>query len=126
MKTHKDLIVWQKSMDLVLRVYKITAQFPKEELYGITSQMRRSVLSIPSNIAEGYGRFSDKELIRFLFISLGSASELETQIILSKDLNFLAEEDFNVLSGLVNEIIKMLVALIRTKNSGSLINAEYK
>jgi len=116
MKTHKELLVWQKSMDLSVFVYKITNAFPKEELYGITNQMRRASVSIPSNIAEGHGRFSDKEFVRFLFISLGSASELETQINLSLRLEFLSEDNYKILNEMVQEVLKMLVALIRYKN----------
>jgi len=82
MQTHKDLKVWQKSIDLVTDIYAITNRFPKEEMHGLTSQIRRAAVSISSNIAEGSGRFSDKELVRFLFISLGSSSELETQLII--------------------------------------------
>jgi four helix bundle protein len=122
MTTHKDLNVWKKSMNLVILTYRLTGQFPKEELFGLSSQMRRAAVSIPSNIAEGHGRSSDKELIRFLFISLGSASELETQILLSNKLDFLNEEGFNQLNELNNEIIRMLVALIRSKNNGQLVN----
>ena len=109
-------------MNLVILTYRLTGQFPKEELFGLSSQMRRAAVSIPSNIAEGHGRNSDKELIRFLFISLGSASELETQILLSNKLDFLNEEGFNQLNELNNEVIRMLVALIRTKNNGQLVN----
>jgi four helix bundle protein len=86
---HKDLEVWKDSMQLAKEVYLLTKAFPKEELYGITSQIRRASVSIPSNIAEGAARNGDKEFIQFLYISLGSISELETQIILSKDLGFL-------------------------------------
>ena len=121
MKTHKDLIVWQKSMDLAVLVYQHTNKFPKEELYGIVSQMRRASVSISSNIAEGHGRFSNKELIRFLFISLGSTSELETQLALSLRLGFLSDESFKILNDLNNEVLKMLVALIRSKNNGQLL-----
>lgn len=122
MTTHKDLTVWKKSMNLVILIYKFTSQFPKEELFGLTSQMRRVAVSIPSNIAEGHGRHSEKELIRFLFISLGSAAELETQLLLSRRLDFLDEDSYNQLNELHNEIIKMLVALIRSKNNGQLVN----
>jgi len=122
MTTHKDLNVWKKSMNLVILTYRLTGQFHKEELFGLSSQMRRAAVSIPSNIAEGHGRNSDKELIRFLFISLGSASELETQILLSNKLDFLKEEGFNELNELNNEVIRMLVALIRSKNNGQLVN----
>ena len=124
MLTHKDLKVWQKSIDMVVEIYHLTSNFPKEELYGLTSQIRRASVSIPSNIAEGYGRFSDKELVRFLFISLGSASEVETQLIICNRLNYLLEKDFNNLSQLNNEIIKMLAGLIKSKNIGSIKNPD--
>lgn len=123
MLTHKDLIVWQKSMDLVEKIYLYTRQFPNEELYGLTSQIRRASISVPSNIAEGYGRYSDKELVRFLFISLGSASEVETQLIISFRLKFIDEKIFSELNQLNNEIIKMLSGLIRSKNNGNLQNS---
>jgi len=116
MTTHKDLNVWKKSMNLVILIYKLTSQFPKDELFGLASQMRRAAVSIPSNIAEGHGRNSDKELIRFLYISLGSASELETQLLLSSKLGFLDEESFSKLNDANNEVIKMIAALIRSKN----------
>lgn len=95
-------------------IYQDTQFFPKSEMMGLTSQMRRSSVSIPSNIAEGYGRYSDKELIYFLNISLGSAAELETQLIISKELSFLAENNFDRINCLNNEIIKMLSALLKT------------
>jgi len=120
--THKNLIVWQKAIEMVTLLYKATVQFPKEEIYGITSQMRRAAVSIPSNIAEGHGRCSDKELVRFLFISLGSAAELETQLIISNNLGFLDDGGYKQLLEYNNEIIKMLSALIRTKNNNQLIN----
>jgi len=116
MTTHKDLNVWKKSMNLGVLIYKLTGQFPKEELFGLASQMRRASVSIPSNIAEGHGRNSEKELIRFLYISLGSASELETQLLLSYKLGFLNEDSFNHLNDNNNEVIKMLTSLIRSKS----------
>jgi four helix bundle protein len=93
MKTHKDLDVWKMSVNLVTDIYKITSKFPKEELYGLTSQIRRSSVSIPSNIAEGAARKSDKEFIQFLHIALGSCMELETQIIISKNLTFVSDSE---------------------------------
>jgi four helix bundle protein len=121
MKTHKDLIVWQKGIELVKLVYRVTQSYPHEEIFGLTAQIRRCVVSIPSNIAEGCGRQSDKELLHFLHISLGSASELETQLIISKELSFLSQDNFETLSSLNNEIIKMLAALSnqikKTRNS---------
>ena len=117
--THKKLIVWQKGIELVKVIYRVTAGFPSSEQFGLISQIRRSAVSIPSNIAEGCGRASDKELIQFLYIALGSASELETQIIISSELNFLEREKADVLNESVNEIIKMISSLIksiRTRN----------
>ena len=113
MRNHKDLIVWQKSMALVKRVYEVTRAFPHEEMFGLTSQMRRAAVSIPSNIAEGYGRIYDKERINFLSIALGSASELETQLMISEDLWFTANGDNAELSSLNNEVIRMLTSLIK-------------
>ncbi len=111
MKNHKDLIVWQKSMTLVKRLYEVTQAFPKEELFGITSQMRRAAVSIPSNIAEGYGRLSDKETVRFLSIALGSASELETQLLICEQLAFLKNPELDELLMLNTEILRMLASL---------------
>ena len=116
MKSHKDLIVWQKSMDHVAAIYVATKAFPKEELFGIVSQMRCAAVSIPSNIAEGYGRLYDKETVKFLSNALGSASELETQLIISKDLGYLSIEDFQKLTNQIEEIIRMLSALIKSAN----------
>lgn len=113
MRNHKDLIVWQKSMVLVRRLYEVTKAFPQEEMFGLVSQMRRAAVSIPSNIAEGYGRIYDKERVNFLSIALGSASELETQLIISRDLGFTDETDNAELAALDNEVIRMLTALIR-------------
>ena len=115
MRNHKDLIVWQKGIVLVKELYRITRSFPKEEAYGITSQMRRAAVSIPSNIAEGYGRGHDKELTQFLYIALGSASELETQLIICNDIAYITEEEFNLLNNLNTEIIKMLSSLINKR-----------
>lgn len=91
-KTHKDLDVWNKAMDLAFDLYNMTKDFPREEVYGLTSQIRRSAVSIASNIAEGAARNSRKEFIQFLYISLGSIAELETQILLAKRLNYLKAE----------------------------------
>ena len=111
MKSHKDLIVWQKSMLLVKRLYEITSSYPKDEIFGITSQMRRAAVSIPSNIAEGYGRLYEKETVKFLSTALGSASELETQMLISKQLMLASDQELDDLLMLNNEIIRMLVAL---------------
>lgn len=114
MKTHKDLTVWQKAMELVMEVYNATKMFPREEIFGLTSQMRRAVVSIPSNIAEGYGRLHQRETENFLSIALGSACELETQLILSKDLGYISLDEVEQLTIEVQNIIKMLAALIKS------------
>ena len=93
MGVHKDLIVWQKGIGLVKLVYAATASFPADEVYGLVSQMKRSAISIPSNIAEGFGRGSKKECKRFVHIALGSAIELDTQLIISQELGFIKQED---------------------------------
>lgn len=109
-KTHKDLDVWKESMNLAKEVYKLTESFPKEEIFGLISQMRRAAASIPGNVAEGAARNSDKEFIQFLHVSLGSLAELETQLLLSKELGFLKNEQ---LDGRVEQIRKMLLGLIK-------------
>ena len=112
MGPHKNLLVWQKSMDLVRKVYQTTVHYPQSEIYGLISQMRRCAISIPSNIAEGYGRGSNAELIRFLYIALGSSNELDTQIIISKDLLYLDDEETIILEKMNNEVMMMLHSLI--------------
>lgn len=114
MKGHKDLTVWQKAMDFVLKVYKATKTYPRDEVFGLVSQMRRAAVSIPSNIAEGYGRIHQRETENFLGIALGSACELETQLILSKDLGYLQIEEVRQLINEVQEIIRMLTSLIKS------------
>lgn len=111
-KTYKELIVWQKSYKLTLSVYKLTGRFPKEELYAITSQIRRSVVSIPSNIAEGYSRKRKLEYIQFLQIAFASGAELETQLLIAKDLGYISNADFAETGGLLDEVMKMLNVLI--------------
>lgn len=110
----KDLIVWQKSLDLVEEIYLITVKFPREEIYGLTSQMRRSAISIPSNIAEGQRRKNIKEFLQFLRIAYGSASELETQILICKRLPNLKSLDYNKSNNLLTKIHKMLIILLKT------------
>lgn len=114
MNSHKDLKVWQKSIEFVAVIYTMTKGFPKEEQFGIVSQMRRAAISIPSNIAEGYGRVYGKETIKFLSNALGSAVELETQIIISKNLGFISTECLQQLLSQIEEIIRMLSALIKS------------
>ncbi len=110
--SYKNLIVWQKSFQLVILIYQVTKNFPKDELYGIVSQMRRCVVSVPSNIAEGYGRRRKLGYLQFLHIAYGSACELETQLLLSKELGYLSEESFNKASSLLTEVLKMLNSMI--------------
>ena len=114
LKNYKDLKVWQKSYELCLEIYRITAKFPKEEIYGLTSQIRRSVVSIPSNIAEGYGRKTTLDYIRMLYISYGSVCELETQILLAGDLGFIEKDEMGKLKKDIAEIERMLKALIKS------------
>lgn len=108
MQTYKELVVWQKSLDITYRIYKITGEFPSEEKFGLTSQMRRAAVSIPSNIAEGYARKNKKENAYFVNVSYGSATELETQLIIAKRLNFLREDDFQSTNLLLEEVLKLL------------------
>jgi len=114
MNTHKDLNVWKKGIELVKNIYRITDLFPRSEQFGLVSQMRRCAVSIPSNIAEGCGRNSDKELLHFLYVALGSSSELETQIIISVELDFLEKEKATESLNLLNEIIRMIASLIKS------------
>ena len=112
--SYRDLRVWQRAMELVLLLYRKTSAFPKEELYGLTSQMRRAAVSIPSNIAEGKGRSSDKDRSVFFCHSRGSLLELETQIVIATDLGYLHNEESERLLNLCGEIGRMLNALIQS------------
>jgi len=112
-KSYKELFVWQKGVELVKEIYLLTDQFPKNEIFGLTSQMQRAVIAIPSNIAEGYMRGHKKEYIQFLSIALGSAAELETQLIICKSLEKFKEFNFTKASFLLEEIMKMLYSMIR-------------
>ena len=114
MSKYKDLEVWKKALTLVKEIYKITKLFPKEELFSLTSQLRRATISIPANIAEGAGRGSDKDFSRFLRIALGSLFEVETYIILSRELNYLNENNYENLLKAVDEIGRMINGLIRS------------
>jgi four helix bundle protein len=113
MKDFRDLDVWRKAHHATLDIYRATADFPKEELYGLTSQMRRSCASNPANIAEGCGRRGNGEFHRFLQIAMGSASEFEYHLLLSHDLGFIEVKRFQTLTSQVQEIKKMLASLIR-------------
>lgn len=117
MQDFKKLQVWKKSHELTLEVYNFTAKFPREERFGLIDQMRRSSASIPTNIAEGCGRGSNPDFIKFLNYSMGSASELEYQLLLAKDLNYLSTEAYSSLNPKVTEIKRMLAGFIRTLKS---------
>ena len=116
MKTYRDLIVWQKAMKLVTEIYRHTKSFPEDERYGLTSQLRRCSISIPSNMAEGYGRNSTQDYIRYLRIANGSLFELQTQLEIAHNLRFLSEDSFLKLFELSREIDRMLSRLIKKIN----------
>jgi four helix bundle protein len=119
MKIHsyKDLVVWKKAMELVVRIYELTEKFPSSELYGLTSQMRRAAISIPSNIAEGRRRGSKKEFLRFLLNAYGSGAELETQLEIAKRLPKTKNLGYTKVCSLLEEIMKMLNRMIKMLNS---------
>jgi len=111
-KSFKDLLVWQKSIELCTQVYKITKEYPKDEIYGIVSQIRRSCVAIPSNIAEGQTRGHRQEYIQFLRISFASGAELETQLLISQNVGYISKIDFVKVNDLLQEILRMLNKLI--------------
>ena len=120
--THKNLQVWNKSISFVKDIYLITRTFPKEELFGLTSQLRRAAVSIPSNLAEGNSRGSKKDLIRFLYIAIGSAAEIETLLIICHEIGLLDGTDFDRLISQNQEIIRMATALANNKKKELDIN----
>jgi len=120
LKNYKELKVWQKTYSLCLDIYRFSREFPKEEKFGLTSQARRAAVSIPSNIAEGYGRKSTADYVRMLYIAYGSLCELETQIMLAGDLGYFKDRRFAHLSENLREVERVLKALIRSlKNNPS-------
>jgi len=112
MKSYRELIVWQKSMRLVKEVYRASSSFPNKEVYGLTAQIQRSAVSIPSNIAEGYGRHSTPEYIRFLRVGCGSLFEMQTQLEIAYSLDYLEKSQFDALFEMSREIERMLSSLI--------------
>ena len=116
--SYKELTVWQKAFELTVKIFKVTGKFPKSELYGLVSQMRRCAVSIPSNIAEGYTREHRQEYLQFLRIGFASGAELETQLMLSKELKFLTIQEFNDTISLLTEVQKMLNKLISSLKIG--------
>ena len=117
MTDFKKLTVWQKAHQMTLDTYRVTTAFPREEMYGLTSQLRRATASIGANIAEGCGRRSDGEMYRFLQIARGSASETEYHFLLARDLHFLADKDFQTLSRQADAVQRMLTALMHSVRS---------
>jgi four helix bundle protein len=113
LKSHKDLDVWKRSIALVTEIYRITKTFPDDEKYGMIHQMRRSAVSVPSNIAEGSARHTKKDNIQFLYVALGSISELETQLIISLHLGYISEELLESFQKEILEIKNMTIGLIR-------------
>jgi len=116
MRNYRDLVVWQKSMAMVTAVYRFSRSYPKEEIYGVTSQLRRSAVSIPSNIAEGYGRKSTQDYLRFLKIANGSLFELQTLLEISRNLEYITEDIFKACFDMSREVERMLSSLIRKVN----------
>ena len=116
MNSYKDLKVWEKSVSLAIEVYRITEHFPKEEIYGLTSQMRRAAVSIPSNIAEGRNRGTRKDFCNFLRIALGSCAELSTQIEIAKKLPKTSELNYVDIESILTEIMKMLYTIVKKLN----------
>lgn len=114
--SYKELMVWRRSIEFVVMIYNITKVFPKDEIYTLTSQMHRSAISIPSNIAEGHSRGSKKEFKHFLRIAYASGNELETQLLISEKLGYVSKKEFEIKSKELNEILSMLIGLIKTLN----------
>lgn len=118
-KSYKELVVWQKAMDLVVAVYEITDHYPASEIYGLTSQIKRAAVSIPSNIAEGRRRSSKKDFCHFLVMAFGSGSELETQIEIVKRLPFGKKLNFNKIDALLDEVMRILNKMTATLQANS-------
>ena len=115
-RDYRDLIAWQKAMDLVEAVYQHTKRFPREELYGLTSQIRRAAISVPSNIAEGEGRDSKKDFYRFLSIANGSLREVQTQLMIAQRLDYITSEEVQPTLSLATEVSKILHGLMKRQN----------
>ncbi len=113
-RSYQDLEVWKSSIALVTEIYQVTTRFPSSEIYGLTNQIRKAAVSIPSNIAEGQGRISPKEFRQFLSISIGSLAEVETQLIIAKEINYLDQEELNLLLIKIDHIRKMAKALLNS------------
>ena len=116
-KSHRDLIVWQKGTELVLEIYRLTENFPKRETYSLVDQLRRAAVSIPSNIAEGRGRSSTKDFVRFLYMAKGSLAEIDTQLFICEKLGYFKEIEVKKILNLCEEIAKMLSSMISKLNN---------
>ena len=125
LKSYRDLLVWQKAIDLVVVAYRATAPFPKSETYGLISQTRRAATSIPANIAEGYGRGTRKEYIQFLMVAQGSLKELETHFIVAEKLAYLTDAQAKRLLSQADELGRMLGSLIRKLKASSSVTTPY-
>ena len=112
-KTYRDLNIWNVGIELVKDIYKLTEKFPKQEMYGIVSQMRRSAISIPSNVAEGFKRYHNKEYIQFLYVTLGSCAELETQVTIAKELKYIQADKEVILLEKLDHIGRMITNLLK-------------
>jgi four helix bundle protein len=115
-KNYKELDIWKRSAEVAIEIYNISKIFPREELYGLTSQIRRASVSIPSNIAEGFNRYHNKEFRQFLYVSLGSCAEVETQLFIAQRLNYINKEKTNKLTEELGTIGKMINSLIKKIN----------
>ena len=114
LKNYKELMVWQKFYQLCLDIYSVTRKFPKEEIYGLSAQMRRAAVSLPSNIAEGYGRRTTADSVRYPYIAYGSICELETQVLLAKDLDYIHGSELNGLQQALGDVERALKGLIKS------------
>ena len=123
-QTYKELIVWQKSMDMTVMLYPLLKKLPKVETYALSDQMRRAAISIPSNIAEGYGRNTKKEYLQFLYIANGSVCELETQLILCVRVNYFTETEIQPIMSLLSEIGKIIITITKKINSNKKITSD--
>jgi len=113
MQDYRRLKVWQLAHEVALKAYKVTASFPREEMFGLSNQIRRAAVSVPANIAEGCGRGSDPDFARFLHIAMGSTNEMEYELLLARDLRYIPEEEFIAVVSSIEEIKQMLTALIK-------------
>ena len=114
MRNYRDLQVWKKAHDLTLELYRVSQRFPREEIYGITSQLRRAAVSIGANLAEGCGRRTSSELARFVRIAMGSASELDYHILLCRDIGLMSSDDFSISTAKLTEVRKMLTSFLQS------------